>query len=61
MAEQEQEIVDPAVAIGAIIKQLKGPTGRPASRELSLAVTKLEEATLWLLAHTMLDQDAPAK
>jgi hypothetical protein len=31
-----------------IIKQLRGPNGRGASREISLAITKLEEARFWL-------------
>lgn len=32
----------------AMIKELRGPDGRPSSRECSLAVTKLQEAQFWL-------------
>lgn len=32
----------------AMIKELRGPDGRPSSRERSLAVTKLQEARFWL-------------
>lgn len=31
-----------------IVKQLRGPSGRAASRERSIAVTKLQEARFWL-------------
>jgi hypothetical protein len=31
-----------------IIKQLRGPEGKPASREIAIAVTKLQEANFWL-------------
>lgn len=46
------EITDDPTAIRAIlediIKQLRGPDGKPKSREQSLAVTKLQEARYWL-------------
>lgn len=31
-----------------MIKALRGPGGKPSSRECALAVTKLEEARFWL-------------
>ena len=31
-----------------IINQLRGPEGKPKSREQALAVTKLQEARYWL-------------
>jgi hypothetical protein len=37
----------------AMIQALRGPTGRGASREASLAITKLQEARFWLGEHMM--------
>lgn len=34
--------------IQELIKNLRGPTGKPSSRERALAVTKLQEAAFWL-------------
>ena len=34
--------------IQELVKKLRGPNGRGASREVSLAITKLQEAGYWL-------------
>jgi hypothetical protein len=31
-----------------VIKQLRGPDGKPSSRAVALAITKLQEARFWL-------------
>lgn len=31
-----------------IVRELRGPDGKPSSRETALAITKLQEATFWL-------------
>ena len=36
-----------------VIKALRGPDGKNASRERSLAITKLQEAQFWLLEAMM--------
>lgn len=46
------EITDDGTVLRTIIREmvkaLNGPQGRPSTRQRSLAVTKLEEAYLWL-------------
>jgi hypothetical protein len=44
-------------AIEAVIFQLLGPSGRAATREKALAVTKLQEAVMWLEADAKLLAD----
>jgi hypothetical protein len=47
---------DPAVlraVLAEIIRVLRGPERRPASRAASIAVTKLQEARYWLGDHMM--------
>lgn len=39
-----------AQAIESLIVDLRGPGGKPSSREVALAVTKLQEARFWLMA-----------
>lgn len=36
-------------AIEELVETLRGKDGKPASRETSLAVTKLQEALFWLI------------
>lgn len=38
----------PALLIRVAIEKLRGPDGRGADRASSLAITKLEEALLWM-------------
>lgn len=40
---------DAETMIRQAIEQLRGPDGRGANRETALAITKLEEALLWLV------------
>lgn len=39
------------IAINSAIKSLTDEDGRAKTRELSLAVTKLQEAGMWITAH----------
>jgi len=39
-----------AQTIESLVVDLRGPEGKPASREVALAVTKLQEARFWLMA-----------
>lgn len=59
---QEQPIEQPTIAltndttvimihVQACIAALKDEDGKPATRELSLAVTKLQEAVHWINEH----------
>ena len=45
----EQEKLQQAINfVQALIADLKGPDGKAPSREVALAVTKLQEASFWL-------------
>lgn len=34
--------------VQTLVKELRGKDGKPASREIALAITKLQEAAYWL-------------
>lgn len=38
-------------ALADMIRDIQGPDKRPPSRELALAVTKLQEARMWIDEH----------
>jgi hypothetical protein len=42
------------IYVGACITSLRDEDGRTKSRELALAVTKLQEATMWIDEHLRL-------
>lgn len=42
------DLTELRIAIEAMITNLRGPAGKPASRATALAVTKLQEAKFWL-------------
>lgn len=48
--DNKSDIANMRFEIANMISELRGPDGKGASREISLAITKLQEAGFWLEA-----------